>query len=53
MTPHAYNDSANMFQSYCTYEAYGEKGNNPKIDPIYPNPAPGGYKGMRAVPFRF
>ncbi|KXJ85420.1 protease S8 tripeptidyl peptidase I [Microdochium bolleyi] len=31
--------------SYCTYEAFGEKGNDPKIDPVYPNPAPGGYKG--------
>ncbi|KAJ5542482.1 Peptidase S8/S53 subtilisin/kexin/sedolisin [Penicillium sp. DV-2018c] len=31
--------------SYCTYAAYGEKGNNPDIDPVYPNPHPGGYKG--------
>ncbi|OQD85399.1 hypothetical protein PENANT_c010G10600 [Penicillium antarcticum] len=32
--------------SYCTYSAYGETGNNPDIDPIYPNPRPGGYKGQ-------
>jgi tripeptidyl-peptidase-1 len=31
--------------SYCTYAAYGEKGDDPSIDPIYPNPAAGGYKG--------
>ncbi|KAN0112550.1 subtilisin-like protein [Hyaloscypha variabilis] len=31
--------------SYCTYSAYGETGNDPSIDPIYPDPAPGGYKG--------
>ncbi|KXG52611.1 Peptidase S8/S53, subtilisin/kexin/sedolisin [Penicillium griseofulvum] len=31
--------------SYCTYSAFGETGNNPDIDPIYPNPRPGGYKG--------
>ena len=32
-------------QSYCTYSAYGETGDDPSIDPIYPDPAPGGYKG--------
>ncbi|KAI9925294.1 hypothetical protein ASPWEDRAFT_121564 [Aspergillus wentii DTO 134E9] len=31
--------------SYCTYSAYGETGNSP-LDPPYPNPAPGGYKGQ-------
>ncbi|CAG7929585.1 unnamed protein product [Penicillium olsonii] len=31
--------------SYCTYSAFGETGNNPNIDPVYPNPHPDGYKG--------
>ncbi|KAJ5231615.1 Aorsin [Penicillium citrinum] len=31
--------------SYCTYRAYGETGNNPNIDPVYPNEREGGYKG--------
>ncbi|KAL1966156.1 hypothetical protein VTN77DRAFT_4708 [Rasamsonia byssochlamydoides] len=31
--------------SYCTYSAYGETGNSP-LDPPYPDPAPGGYKGQ-------
>lgn len=31
--------------SYCSYSAYGETGNSP-IDPPYPNPGPGGYKGQ-------
>ncbi|EGP87472.1 unnamed protein product [Zymoseptoria tritici ST99CH_1A5] len=31
--------------SYCTYSAFGETGNSP-LDPPYPNPAPGGYKGQ-------
>lgn len=31
--------------SYCTYSAYGETGNDPSIDPVYPDPAAGGYKG--------
>ena len=34
--------------SYCTYSAYGETGNcvEPEcLDPIYPDPNPGGYKG--------
>ncbi|KAK5108167.1 hypothetical protein LTR62_008698 [Meristemomyces frigidus] len=30
--------------SYCTYSAFGETGNLP-IDPVYPDPLPGGYKG--------
>jgi tripeptidyl-peptidase-1 len=30
--------------SYCSYSAYGETGNSP-LDPSYPNPAAGGYKG--------
>lgn len=30
--------------SYCTYSVYGETGNSP-LDPPYPDPAPGGYKG--------
>lgn len=30
--------------SYCSYSAYGQTGNSP-LDPPYPNPAPGGYKG--------
>jgi tripeptidyl-peptidase-1 len=29
--------------SYCTYSAYGEKGNDPVLDPKYPDP--NGYKG--------
>lgn len=31
--------------SYCTYSAYGETGDS-SIDPTYPDPAPGGYKGQ-------
>lgn len=31
--------------SYCTYSAFGETGNSP-LDPPYPDPAPGGYKGQ-------
>ncbi|MCJ1282915.1 Tripeptidyl-peptidase sed1 [Xylographa opegraphella] len=30
--------------SYCTYSAFGETGNSP-LDPPYPDPNPGGYKG--------
>ena len=30
--------------SYCTYSAFGETGNSP-LDPPYPDPQPGGYKG--------
>lgn len=31
--------------SYCTYSAFGETGNDPTLDPIYPDPNAGGYKG--------
>ncbi|KAJ5889925.1 subtilisin-like protein [Penicillium tannophilum] len=31
--------------SYCTYTAYGETGDDPSIDAVYPDPAAGGYKG--------
>jgi tripeptidyl-peptidase I len=31
--------------SYCTYTAYGITGDTPGIDPEYPDPAAGGYKG--------
>jgi tripeptidyl-peptidase-1 len=31
--------------SYCTYTAYGITGDTPGVDPTYPDPAPGGYKG--------
>ncbi|KAJ5787152.1 Peptidase S8/S53 subtilisin/kexin/sedolisin [Penicillium paradoxum] len=31
--------------SYCTYSAFGETGDNPDIDPVYPNPNPEGYQG--------
>ena len=31
--------------SYCTYTAYGITGDTPGIDPTYPDPATGGYKG--------
>ncbi|RFU29342.1 hypothetical protein B7463_g7016, partial [Scytalidium lignicola] len=31
--------------SYCSYTAFGETGNDPNVDPIYPDPAAGGYKG--------
>ncbi|KAB8346134.1 hypothetical protein FH972_023180 [Carpinus fangiana] len=31
--------------SYCSYSAYGETGNDPKLDPSYPHNVPGGYKG--------
>lgn len=32
--------------SYCTYSAYGETGNDPTLDPTYPDPQPNGYKGQ-------
>ncbi|KAK6440381.1 hypothetical protein LTR95_003388 [Oleoguttula sp. CCFEE 5521] len=32
--------------SYCTYSAYGITGDSPGLDPTYPDPAPGGYKGQ-------
>ena len=31
--------------SYCTFSAFGETGNSP-LDPPYPDPAPGGFKGQ-------
>lgn len=31
--------------SYCTYSAFGETGNDPVLDPHYPNSASNGYKG--------
>ena len=31
--------------SYCTYTAFNETGNDPNLDPIYPDPRPHGYKG--------
>lgn len=31
--------------SFCTYSAYGQTGNNNTLDPVYPDPNPGGYKG--------
>ena len=31
--------------SYCNYSAFGETGNSP-IDPVYPDPIPGGYEGQ-------
>ena len=33
--------------SYCNYTAFGETGDDPAIDPIYPDPQAGGYKGHR------
>lgn len=32
--------------SYCNYTAYGITGDSPKIDPVYPDPHAGGYKGQ-------
>ena len=32
--------------SYCNYTAFGEKAGNSAIDPVYPNPQAGGYKGQ-------
>lgn len=31
--------------SYCTSTAFNVTGNTPGIDPVYPDPAPGGYNG--------
>lgn len=47
-------DTTNLFNtfldaldgSYCTYTAYGETGNDPEIDPVYPDTHVGGYKGQ-------
>ena len=32
--------------SYCTYSAFGESGDDPVLDPTYPDTLPGGYKGQ-------
>ncbi|KAK3117512.1 hypothetical protein LTR53_001029 [Teratosphaeriaceae sp. CCFEE 6253] len=32
--------------SYCNYTAYGITGDSPGVDPQYPDPLPGGYKGQ-------
>lgn len=32
--------------SYCTYTAYGETGDDPSIDPVYPDTREGGYNGQ-------
>ncbi|OKL59359.1 Aorsin [Talaromyces atroroseus] len=32
--------------SYCTYCAFGECGDDPNLDPVYPDPSAGGYKGQ-------
>ncbi|KAK4495689.1 hypothetical protein PRZ48_012957 [Zasmidium cellare] len=32
--------------SYCSYTAYGLTGNTAPYDSVYPDPAPGGYKGQ-------
>ncbi|KUJ13826.1 uncharacterized protein LY89DRAFT_698947 [Mollisia scopiformis] len=34
--------------SYCTYTAYNITGDSPGVDAVYPDPAPGGYKGPLA-----
>ncbi|GAM86182.1 hypothetical protein ANO11243_041930 [Dothideomycetidae sp. 11243] len=31
--------------SFCSYSAYGQTGDNSTLDPTYPDPNPGGYKG--------
>ena len=31
--------------SYCSFKAYGEKGNDPYLDQVYPDPNIGGYAG--------
>ena len=33
--------------SYCNYTAFGETGDNPAYDAVYPHNVPGGYKGAR------
>ena len=32
--------------SFCTYSSYGQTGDNSTMDPTYPDPRPGGYKGQ-------
>ena len=34
-----------MFQSYCTFAAYNETGNDPKLDQAYPDQRTGGWQG--------
>ncbi|KAL9095664.1 MAG: hypothetical protein Q9165_002096 [Trypethelium subeluteriae] len=42
-----YNDWLDAIDgSYCNYTAFGETGNDPVLDPTYPDPLPGGYKGQ-------
>ncbi|KAI9664857.1 MAG: hypothetical protein M1821_006305 [Bathelium mastoideum] len=42
-----YNDWLDAIDgSYCNYTAFGETGNSPTLDPVYPDPLPGGYKGQ-------
>lgn len=31
--------------SFCTYSAFGQKGDNNTVDPVYPDPHAGGYAG--------
>lgn len=31
--------------SFCSYSAFGETGDDPTLDPVYPDPRPNGYKG--------
>ncbi|KAF2101778.1 subtilisin-like protein [Rhizodiscina lignyota] len=39
-----YNDWLDAIDgSYCTYSAFGETGNDPSVDPVYPDPLPGGW----------
>ncbi|KAM3067871.1 hypothetical protein ACMFMG_011355 [Clarireedia jacksonii] len=33
--------------SYCNYTAFNETGDDPNIDPVYPDPQPGGWNGTR------
>jgi tripeptidyl-peptidase-1 len=42
-------NAANFSKSYCTYTAYGETGDDPNIDPVYPDPQAGGYKGKHLI----
>ncbi|KAI9711335.1 MAG: hypothetical protein M1820_002322 [Bogoriella megaspora] len=42
-----YNDWLDAIDgSYCNYSAFGETGNDPVLDPTYPDPLPNGYKGQ-------
>jgi tripeptidyl-peptidase-1 len=44
-------DLTNFPKSYCTYSAYGETGDDPSIDPVYPDTRPGGYNGDSTLSF--